>query len=162
MQDHSQNAGNVVSLCAWRAARFAPGAGQRAIRQDNQPDQAQCDQAQCDQAQCDQAQCDQAQCDQALRRLEQFQQGLQPGNRRLLTALNDLDNAVQDLGQSMSELEGRVVQLHDCLGHALTRLEAQRQQNAQVIACLDSGDVAAMEDCRRRISSERRKASRTH
>ncbi|MEQ8345622.1 MAG: hypothetical protein RIB84_03735 [Sneathiellaceae bacterium] len=147
MQGHSQNTGNVISLCAWRAARFAPGSGQRAIRQDNQRDQAQ---------------CDQAQCDQALRRLEQFQQGLQPGNRRLLTALNDLDNAVQDLGQSMSELEGRVVQLHDCLGHALTRLEAQRQQNDQVIACLDSGDVAAMEDCRRRISSERRKASRTH
>lgn len=140
MQDHSQGAGsepgNVVSLSAWRARRGAPAGRPRTPVHD-------------------------ARQDLALSHLNDLHLAVQRTNGLLLTALYDLDTLVQDLGQSMAELEGQVGQLHDSLGHSLTRLEVQRRQNDQVAACLASGDLAAMEDCHRRICDERRRAGRT-
>mgnify|MGYP001460331687 CR=1 FL=1 len=128
MQERGQSVGNVVILSEWRATRLARPAGQHAP----------------------------SAIDPAIARLNRARRAWRPQTDRLITALGDLDAAVVDLGQTMSDLEGRVVRLHDSLGRALTRLEAQRRQNAQVMACLESGDLAAMEACRSRIRAERR------
>lgn len=74
---------------------------------------------------------------------------------RLLTALRRLDGAVSQLNGAMALLEGRMNGLHDRLGSAVERLEAQKRQNARVLECLESGDIAAMEACRNRITAGR-------
>ncbi|MFC3228171.1 hypothetical protein ACFOGJ_13075 [Marinibaculum pumilum] len=147
MQDRGQNAGNVVILSEWRAVRLARHAGQdvRPVGGPGVPSPAA-----------------PGAIDPAIARLYRARRAWRPQTERLITALSDLDAAVLDLGQTMSDLEGRVVRLHDSLGHALTRLEAQRRQNARVMACLESGDLAEMEACRSRIRAERRAAPPRH
>lgn len=126
MQDRKDGPDNVIWLSERRGAHRRPGTGAA-------------------------TQAPRAGSDPAVARFARARRAWRPEVQRLLTALDRLDGAVSELGGAVAELEGGMHRLHSRLGSAVTRLEAQKRQNAQVLQCLDSGDVAAMEACRNRI-----------
>lgn len=73
---------------------------------------------------------------------------------RLHGAILRLSGAMGELGTAVAQLEFRLHHLRRGFSDAATRLRAQQRQNEEVLACLESGDIQAMEDCRRRLRAE--------
>jgi len=70
---------------------------------------------------------------------------------RLRGAVQRLGGAMAGLAQTLAQLEFRLHGLRRSFASASARLQAQKRQNDQVLACLESGDIEAMEECRRQI-----------
>lgn len=73
---------------------------------------------------------------------------------RLHGAILRLNGAMGELGTAVAQLEFRLHHLRRGFSNAAIRLRAQQRQNEEVLACLESGDIQAMEDCRRRLRAE--------